>query len=440
MKHLFFLCLFMGSQYFYCQSFDAEKYTYTIMLNEKSDEIKVHALLDFKKLSKEKELLKLNLTQYTQESSKGMKITELYLGGIKTDNFRHYQDTISIPVASDMDKFSVSIVYQGVPKDGLIISTLANQEKTYFSDHWPNRARNWLACIDSPSDKAKVHFKVYSPKDYEVVANGLLNRRQNFDEFNYFDWETNYEIPTKVMAIGVAKFQSSVYQKKPITISGYTFNGDSHHYQEAVEILKWFEHKIDAYPFQKLANVQSKTRYGGMENAGCIFYNEKSVLTNSTPLIAHEIAHQWFGNTVTETDFTHLWLSEGFATFLENQYIKETQGDIAYEKRMKEAQKNIIQFHQRFPKFVMVPSHIEDPNLMLNPYSYQKGAWFLHTLQKEIGNDLFWKTIKTFYRKFKFKNANSTDFKNIVEKESKKDLNALFDLWLYKSDLPPFEL
>ncbi len=440
MRHLFFLSVFFTSQLIFSQLFDAQKYTYSIMLDEKEDEIRVHALLVFKKRSENKELLKLNLIQYAKDSSTGMKITELHVNGIKTDNFRHHQDTISIPIASEMKKFSVSMKYQGVPKDGLIISTLANQNKTYFSDHWPNRARNWLASIDSPSDKAKVRFKVYAPKGYEVISNGSLNNKKYFDKFHYFDWETRYEIPTKVMAIGVAKFESIVYQKRPVKVSGYTFDGNPNHYQKSTEILEWFKRKIASYPFQKLANVQSKTRYGGMENAGCIFYNEKSVLTNSDQLIAHEIAHQWFGNSVTETGFIHLWLSEGFATFLENQYLKETQGEVAYEKVMLKAQKSITQFHHRFPNLVMVPQKIEDPNLMLNTYSYQKGAWFLHTLQKELGNALFWKIIQNFYQKFKFKNVNSDDFKNFVEKESKKDLTALFDLWLYKSELPPFEL
>ncbi len=440
MKHLFFLPILFISHYFFGQSFDAQKYTYSVMLNEKSDEIRVYANLDFKKLSKEKEFLKLNLVQQIPQSSTGMKITELQLNGIKTDNFRHYQDTISIPIAAQHEKFSIGIKYKGKPKDGLIISTLSNQNKTYFSDHWPNRARYWLASIDSPLDKVKVEFKVYAPKGYQVVSNGALKQQQHFDKFSYFNWETNYDIPTKVMAVGVAKFKSEIYQKRPIKVSGYTFDGDVHHYHKSTEILKWFENKIASYPFQKLANVQSKTRYGGMENAGCIFYNEKSVLSNSEQLIAHEIAHQWFGNSVTEKSFTDLWLSEGFATFLENQYLKDTKGIVAYEKAMLEAQNSIIKFHYRFPKFVMVPSKIEDPNLMLNPYSYQKGAWFLHTLQKEIGEDLFWKIIREFYQEFKFKNVDSNDFKNFVEKESKKDLTPLFELWLYKSELPPFNL
>lgn len=440
MKYLFFLPILFISCYFYGQSFDAQKYTYSVMLDENSDEIRVRANLDIKKNSSIEEILKLNLIQYTSQSSKGMKVTELQLDGIKIDDFKHNQDTISIPIASSFEQFSITIEYHGIPKDGLIISTLSNQNKTYFSDHWPNRARYWLASIDSPLDKAKVRFKIYAPKGYQAVSNGILKQQQHFDKFNYFHWETNYEIPTKVMAIGVAKFEAEVYQKKPIEISGYTFNGAAHHFHKSTEILKWFENKITSYPFQKLANVQSKTRYGGMENAGCIFYNEKAVLSNPERIIAHEIAHQWFGNSITEKNFTHLWLSEGFATFLENQYLKETQGILAYEKAMLEAQSNIIKFHHRFPAFVMVPAKIEDPNLMLNPYSYQKGAWFLHTLEKELGSNTFWEIIRGFYQEFKFKNVDSNDFKNFAEKKAKKDLTPLFELWLYKSELPSFKL
>ncbi len=440
MKNKLLSILFLYSSFFFSQVFDAQKYTYTVMLNEHEQEVKVQAQLDFKKLVKEKETLKLNLIQYDSLASKGMKITNVELNGIKTSQFKHNQDTVYIPIANDVTKFSVSIQYQGIPKDGLIISTLGNQDKTFFSDHWPNRARHWLASIDQPSDKAHVRFKIYAPKGYHALANGELKAHKTFDKFSYFDWETRYQIPTKVMAMGVAKFQSKTYQEKPLTISGHTFDGDPNHYEKAVTILKWFENKIAPYPFQKLANVQSKTRYGGMENAGCIFYNEKSVQTDAEQLIAHEIAHQWFGNTVTEKNFTHLWLSEGFATFLEMQYVKETYGDEAYQKVMKEAQVSVIQFHKRFPNFVLVPQEIEDPNLMLNPYSYQKGAWLLHSLKKELGDALFWEIIRGFYQEYAFKNVDSESFKTFVEQKSKKDLTDFFNLWLYNATLPAFEL
>lgn len=436
---LLFTCI-LYSHLLLSQTFDAQKYTYTVILNENTSEVQIEAQLDFKKLKKEAATLKLNLIQYDSILTKGMKISEVILDGIKTSQFSHKNDTVYIPIKDDVTKFSVSVHYQGIPNDGLIISSLGNQNKTFFSDHWPNRARHWLASIDVPSDKAYVRFKIYTPIGYNALANGLLNVHKTFDEFSYFDWETRYEIPTKVMAIGVAKFQSTIYQEKPIEVSGHTFNGDSNHYEKAVTVLKWFENKIAPYPFQKLANVQSKTRYGGMENAGCIFYNEKSVQTNAEQLIAHEIAHQWFGNTVTEHDFTHLWLSEGFATFLEMQYLKETYGEEVYQKELKKAQASIIQFHERFPQFVLVPQDVQDPNIMLNPYSYQKGAWLLHSLKKELGEELFWEIIQDFYQKYAFKNTDSEQFKTFVEQKSEKDLTAFFNLWLYNSTLPPFKL
>ncbi|MCF6333455.1 MAG: hypothetical protein L3J11_09250, partial [Draconibacterium sp.] len=131
------------------------------------------------------------------------------------------------------------------------------------------------------------------------------------------------------MVIGVARFAvqyNNDYKEVPVSSWVFPQNREEgfSDYSVGDKALKYFSEIIGPYSYEKLAHVQSKTRYGGMENAGCIFYAEKSVTgkNRAESLMAHETAHQWFGNSVTEQNWHHIWLSEGFATYLTHIYIE----------------------------------------------------------------------------------------------------------------------
>ncbi|MDT8418438.1 MAG: M1 family aminopeptidase, partial [Lutibacter sp.] len=202
-------------------------------------------------------------------------------------------------------------------------------------------------------------------------------------------------------------------------------------------ILDFFIEKFGEYPYQKLANVQSKTQFGGMENAGAIFYAEKYVKgeRNFEDTIAHEIVHQWFGNSASETDWPHLWLSEGFATYFTNLYIQKTDGEDAFQQRLKEEREKVLNFYKRKQTPVI---DTENTNLMslLNANSYEKGAWVLHMLRKKLGDETFWTGIKTYYEKFKLNNATTNDFKNVMAEVSSQNLDVFFSQWLQKAGHP----
>ena len=346
------------------------------------------------------------------------------------------------------DTVALNIQYSGIPADGLIIATNRYGDRTFFGDNWPNRAHHWLPCVDHPSDKASVEFLVTAPEHYQVVANGDQLEETNLPgSLKRTHWRTQVVLPTKVMVIGAARFavQLAGYdmQHRPVTSWVYPQDRDKgfDSYAPALPVLEYYERLIGPYPNEKLANVQSKTRYGGMENAGNIFYYEASVDggRDIETLIAHEIVHQWFGNSASEADWPQVWLSEGFATYLTNLYVLDTQGDPAFRERLVEERETVLDFAKRRLRPI-VDTEETNINRLLNANSYQKAGWVLHMLRQKTGDAAFRQGIRQYYQQYQFSNAFTDDFRKVMEKVSGQNLSGFFEQWLLRAGHPKLQL
>lgn len=442
---LFFLFLLSPILRSQDRPFDVLHYDYTLRLRARSDSLSALALLDIQRKAPSVGLLKIDLTSF--DGKKGMRVSRVAVNGKAIQRFQHRHDTLYIPIGKGIGRrFRVAIVYGGIPKDGLIIGRNQYGSRTFFGDNWPNRAHNWLACIDAPADKALFTFRVYAPAGYKVIANGTLKLERPSRHGALYVYQTQHPIPTKVASIGVATFAVERVARSPVPISSWVYpqNRDIafSELRSAPEIVDFFSKRIAPFPFAKLADVQSTTRYGGMENAGCIFYNQNAFKAgqNADALIAHEVAHQWFGNAVTERDFRHLWLSEGFATYLTQLYLEKKYGADTLRHFLKKAQLQINAFKKRFPQAVLVPQKLEDPNSMLNVYSYQKGAWLLHMLRTQLGLKAFWAVLRKFYDTYRYANADTADFMRLLQAQSGRDFKQLFQLYAYSPELPRYRL
>jgi aminopeptidase N len=248
------------------------------------------------------------------------------------------------------------------------------------------------------------------------------------------------------MVIGVADFAiDHTGDVKGIPVYTYVFpeNKDAgfKSYAVAKEILGYYIEKIGPYAYKKLANVQSKTKFGGMENADAIFYEENSVDSRGIEeLMAHEIAHQWFGDAATEKSFNHLWLSEGFATFMANVYLESKYGYGELKKRLFKDREIVFGFEKTM-RVPVVDTEIKGNYMqLLNANSYQKGGWVLHMLWRKLGDEAFWKGIRGYYAEYNGSNANTDDFRTVMEKVSGQNLQQFFKQWLYTAGHPQLEI
>jgi aminopeptidase N len=377
-----------------------------------------------------------------------MRVVMLGSQGSARFPFKHENDRLTIyDQAKRGDRRSYLIFYEGVPADGLIISKNKFGHRGFFGDNWPNRAHNWLPCVDDPSDKATVSFTVKAPAHYTVVANGaLLYERRMDDGIKSTRWEESAPISPKVMVVGIADFAvDHPGDVEGVPVYNYVYREDSaagfHAYANALRILPFYIHHIGPYPFEKCGNVQSRTRFGGLENASAIFYHENSVGSPGVEsLMAHEIAHQWFGDAVTETAWRHLWLSEGFATYMTYCYLESRYGEDSLKKGLRKDRAAVIAFEKKRMTPVVDSSVHTDYMQLLNPNSYQKGGWVLHMLRRQIGDSLFWEAISRYYAAYRNGNASTEDFEKIVETTSGQHLHGFFHQWLYTPGHPTVKL
>jgi len=355
------------------ENISVSHYVFRLELSDDTDIIKGEAEVTIR-FMKPVASFDLNLVGKTGDTT-GMEVISIKSSG-KPVQYSFSNNLITIkPPAGDEHTFVIK--YQGIPYDGLIISKNKFGERTFFGDNWPDRGRHWLPTIDHPSYKSTVEFIITAPSHYEVVATGKLVAEKDLSKKRkLFHWKESVPVSVKVMTIGVSNFvvqQSGVVSGVPVTTWVYPQNEKDgfSDFSVAPKILEYLQEYIGPYPFEKLAHVQSKTRFGGLENASNIFYFENSVngKNQRESLIAHETAHQWFGNSATEADWHHVWLSEGFATYCTALYMEHAYGADSLVSVMTKTRKQVFESDLKNTGPI-VDTTITDINKVLSTNTY----------------------------------------------------------------------
>jgi aminopeptidase N len=432
---------------------DAIHYIFRLTLSDASDEIVGEATADLRFVKEGVTQVTLDLASISE--GRGMSVTAVTSGGPGVP-YKHESDRLTIalaspPKAGERRRFTVQ--YHGVPKDfgraaaGLSIRPDKYGERTFFSLNWPDRARQWLPIIDHPSDKATSEFIVTAPAKYQVVANGLLQEVTDLGDGNRrTHWKQSVPIASWLNAIGVAQFaMHSAGTVRGIPLETWVYHQDRDNgivtFEEpARKALEFYIDRIGPYSYEKLANVEAAGLGGGTEHASEIFYGEASVANRpATSLVAHEIAHQWFGDSVTESDWDDVWLSEGFATYFALLSTEHYDGRDAFVAGLKRSRATVFTTEKRLPGVAVVHDNLSDMSKVLNQIVYQKGGWTLHMLRGQIGDARFWAGIRDYYRRYRNSNAATADFRRVMEENSGVDLGWFFDQWLYRAGSPVVE-
>jgi aminopeptidase N len=371
---------------------------------------------------------------------RGIEVNDRAIGPV------HAHDRIEIPLGGvSGDSVSVRVRYDGYVRDGLVVLKDAQGRWTWFGDNWPDRTRQWLPTVDHPSDKATVSWTVRAPIGRTVVANGtLLGVRALREGMSETRWREALPIPTYLMVIGAGPLvnvplattgcaQLDVSRCLPQSVYVMPENRDwlPGPFAAAAPIVALFESLVGPFPYEKLAHVQSATRFGGMENATAIFYAYDLFPTRrmTEGLIAHETAHQWFGDAVTEREWGHLWLSEGFATYFAALWTQRSRGDAAFRTEMAEIRRQVLE-DSVVARRPVIDTAQTNYLALLNANSYQKGGYVLYMLHRQLGDSAFFRGLRSYYLNHRHGNALSDDLRAELEHASGASLGQFFEQWL----------
>ncbi|MBI3569134.1 MAG: M1 family metallopeptidase [Gemmatimonadetes bacterium] len=373
--------------------------------------------------------------------------------------FRQGDGHVYVPVGGAVgDTLRVAVTYRGAPQDGLIIGDDSQGRWMAFGDNWPNRGRHWIPSVDHPSDKATVTWTVRAPSTLRVVANGRLVEETPLAVPRDPDgaagrnvprtltrWRESRPIPVYLMVIAAAPLAR--YELGPTACGLTEFGGCVEQsvyampefrdrlpgeFANAGDMVAYFARLVGPFGYEKLAHVQSRTRFGGMENASAIFYAYDLVPKSGrdvAQVIAHETAHQWFGDLVTGARWPDVWLSEGFATYFAASWLGHAYGPAAFTAEMRRDRAQIVASEKVAQRPVI--DTIETNLLaLLNANSYAKGGFVLHMLQHEVGDSAFFGGLRDYIAAHRHGNALTDDLRTAIEGRAKRPLGWFFDQWL----------
>lgn len=337
-------------------------------------------------------------------------------------------------------KYIVSFKYSAQPKKALYFVG-----ESIWSQGQGKYTSNWLPSIDDMNDKIKFDLSVKYDNRFTVLSNGVLKSEKSIDTHQIqWDYEMQKPMSSYLVALAIGDYDKKIeISDSGIPLEYYYYPQDSAKvnstYRYSKRIFDFLENEIGVnYPWQIYRQAPvADFLYAGMENTTLTLFSDALMIDdiayndqNYINVNAHELAHQWFGNLVTETSGEHHWLQEGFATYYALLAERELFGEDYYYWKLYEYAQDLLEQEQS-------GNHTS----LMNPKSssltfYQKGCWVLHMLRESIGEEAFKAGVKNYINKYQFKNVTTSNFVKAVEATSSQDLTAFFDLWVVDSILP----
>ena len=315
-------------------------------------------------------------------------------------------------------------------------------------------SRFWFPCFDYPGQLAKSELRVQVPQQYMAISNGELIAIQEVGDVKIYHWLQHQIHPSYLMTLAVGDFAElkDEWNGKPVTY--YVEKGRENEALRSMgktpRMIEFFSQKFDyPYPFPKYAQVcVDDFIFGGMENTSTTLLTDRCLLDekaaldnrNTESLVAHELAHQWFGDLVVIKHWSHAWIKEGMASYCEVLWTEQeySQDEGAYYL-LNEARSYLSEDSSRYRRPIVTHVYREAIELY-DRHLYEKGACVYHMIRAELGDELFGKAIQTFVRDNAHKTVETVDLLRAIEKATGRNLLFLFDQYVYRGGHPDFKV
>lgn len=339
------------------------------------------------------------------------------------------------------DSSDVTVFYHGEPQQGIYFRQNTAGATVVYSHNEPFDARFWFPCNDDPSDKATATTITTVPADYKVLGNGWLRETTAVPSGLVYKWEETYPIATYLISLAAAPYRvvETLAGEDSLLLQYFVYDREQERGTQALEktreILGFYESFIAPYPFlnEKYAMGAVPFREAtAMENQTATTMRD-DIIDNES-VIAHELAHQWWGDAVSPESFSHIWLNEGFATYFDALFTEYAYGEEAFTDRMSVYSSNI------FADGSLEYSVLDPPDRYLFGRAvYYKGAWILHMLRQMVGNQIFREICRQYYQDHQYKNVTTGNFISVCNEMTGRSFDSFFDQWLNFGGIPVLE-
>jgi aminopeptidase N len=328
-----------------------------------------------------------------------------------------------------------------------------SQPRMIWTQSEPEYARYWFPCFDSPNDRLTSEIVATVPKDYIVLSNGTLaERKPNADGTVTWHWQQTQSHVPYLLSIVAGDFEVLEQSWDGIPVLSYVPRGRladaPRSFEKTPAMLQFFSQKIGVrYPWPKYAQIcVDEYAWGGMEHTSATTLNlntlhdERAHLDESSiNLVAHELAHQWFGDLMTCKDWGEIWLNESFATYFATLWREHDEGwdEAAWERR--DEAESYFREDARYRRSI-VNYRYNEPIHMFDSHSYPKGSRVLHMLRFELGEDAFWRAIRRYTEVNRHRVVETADLRTAIEDATGQGTNWFFEQWLYRGGHPEFHV
>ncbi|AMV40654.1 M1 family aminopeptidase [Planctomyces sp. SH-PL62] len=386
-----------------------------------------------------------------------LKVERATLGAAGVElPFEHKGETLAITIEPPRpagEEFVTTIAYSGATEQGLHFippdAVNPDRPRAAWTQGEAEETRYWLPCYDSPNDPATTEMVVTVARPYSVVSNGALaETTENPDGTRTFHWKMEQPHSSYLITIAASEFNTFRDHVGDLPVEYHVLkNVDEETARRFMgktpRMIEFFSEATgQPYPYPKYAQVCLPEFNGGMENTSATSMTDDALLDrleaqerDMDGLVAHELAHQWFGDLMTCKDWSHLWLNEGFASYFDPLFAEHELGDDEFRLQMRAAQQGYLGADRMYRRPIVEPRY-ENPIQLFDGMSYAKGASVLHALRGTVGDEGWWKGIKRYVAANKFRNVESDDLRKAFEAATGKDLGWFFDQWVYKAGHP----
>ncbi len=354
------------------------------------------------------------------------------------------------------ETFTIAIAYHAKPRTGFHFVKPAPEDPTRpvqgFSFGQPRYASYWFPCHDAPNERSTTEIIVTVPSQFLTVSNGNLLEVTDNGVTKTHHWL--HDIPHAAYLISLVVCDFAViedsYNGKPVNYYVRKDRKDDAplYMGKTPQMMQFFsEFTGTEYPYDKYAQTVVEIYTGAMEHTTAtthgftLLMDKKAALdSDMVSVVAHELAHQWFGDLVTCRDWSNGWLNEGFATYFENMWNEHDIGRDYFKQTMLRMKEWYMDEDKHYRRPIVYHVFHDDGFELFDGHMYGKGAWVLHMLRHQLGEAAFRRAIKTYLARYREKEVITADLERTLEESTGRSLAQYFQQWVYSGGYPEFEV